>query len=181
MRKTMVRFFTIADYEDEELWLRKQHQEGWKLVKLTAPCFYTFESCEPQDVIYRLDYKNAGQTDDYMQMLADFGWEYFEHCFGWLYFRKPAAEAPSAEEGELFSDNSSRVEMVSHIVKTRLLPLAIIFLGCVIPNLLNALNGRMGGFSTFFGILFGIMFVVYVYMIAHCSIKLKGIRDKYQP
>ena len=180
MRKTYIRFFTIADYEDEEKWLRDQHLKGWKLVKLTAPCFYTFESCEPQDVIYRLDYKNNKQTEDYMQMLSDFGWEYFEKCFGWLYFRKPAAEAEAEEDGELFSDNSSRIEMVDHIIKTRLLPLAIIFLCCVIPNLFNAISERMGGFSIFFGILFGIMFVLYVYLIIHSSIKLKRIRDKYQ-
>ena len=51
MRKTFIRFFTIADYEDEEVWLRRQHQNGWKLVKLIVPCFYIFESCEPEDVI----------------------------------------------------------------------------------------------------------------------------------
>ena len=31
MRKTMLRFFTIADYEEEELWLREQHRSGWRL------------------------------------------------------------------------------------------------------------------------------------------------------
>ena len=34
MRKTLVHFFTIADYEEEEVWLRKQHNSGWKLVKI---------------------------------------------------------------------------------------------------------------------------------------------------
>lgn len=29
-RKTLIRFFTIADYEDEEIWLRQQHNCGWK-------------------------------------------------------------------------------------------------------------------------------------------------------
>ena len=57
MRKKFIRFFTIADYKEEERWLREQHKQGWKLVRMTVPCFYTFESCEPQDVIYRLDYK----------------------------------------------------------------------------------------------------------------------------
>ncbi len=180
MRKTFIRFFTIADYEEEEIWLRNQHLGGWKLVKLTAPCFYTFESCEPQDVIYRLDYKNNAQTEDYMQMLADFGWEYFERCFGWLYFRKPAEEAASEGDGELFSDNASRLALADHVVKTRLLPLAVIFLCCVVPNLFNAVNDRMGGLSTFFGICFGIMFVVYVSMIVYCGIKLKRIRDRYR-
>ena len=32
-RKTLVRFFTIADYEEEEIWLREQHKNGWKLVR----------------------------------------------------------------------------------------------------------------------------------------------------
>ena len=179
MRKTLTRFFTIADYEDEEIWLRQQHNEGWKLVKMTVPCFYTFESCQPQDVIYRLDYKNSEQTEEYMQMLADFGWECFEQCAGWLYFRKPAEQGASGEDGELFSDNASRVELVSRIVKTRLLPIAGIFLCCVIPNLLNSIRGMMGGFSTFFGFFFGIMFGVYVYIIFYCGIKLKKIRDRY--
>ena len=68
MRKTLIHIFTIADYEEEEMWLREQHRSGWKIVKMTPPCFYTFESCEPEDVIYRLDYKNSGQTYDYMRM-----------------------------------------------------------------------------------------------------------------
>lgn len=180
MRKTFIRFFSIADYEEEEIWLRKQHQNGWKLDKMVTPCFYVFESCEPQDVIYRLDYKNARQTEEYMQMAEDFGWEYFEQCFGWLYFRKPADTVEAEGEDELFSDNASRVEMVSHIVKTRLVPIAVIFLCCVVPNLLNAINGRMSTFSGFFGVLFGILFVIYVYLIVYCGVKLKKIREKYQ-
>ncbi|MBQ1690677.1 MAG: DUF2812 domain-containing protein, partial [Firmicutes bacterium] len=76
MLKTFIRFFTIADYEDEELWLRYKHREGWKLVSMTPPCFYHFESCEPEDVIYRMDFKNNTQTPEYMQMISDFGWEY---------------------------------------------------------------------------------------------------------
>ena len=183
MSKLWIRVFTIADYEEEEIWLRKQHQQGWKLTKMIPPCFYLFEACEPQDVIYRLDYKNAAQTEDYMQMLRDFGWEYFAQCLGWLYFRKPAEAVESEQDGELFSDNASRVEMVSHVVKTRLVPLAVIFLCCVIPNFIRAVSGEYlypGGFGTFFGILCGILFAVYVVLIVYCGTKLKRIRDKYQ-
>ena len=39
-KKTVIRFFTIADYEDEEIWLHNQHMSGWKLVKMIPPCFY---------------------------------------------------------------------------------------------------------------------------------------------
>ena len=180
MRKTMIRFFTIADYEEEELWLREQHKSGWKLSRMTPPCFYTFEACPPEDVIYRLDFKNAGQNEDYTQLASDFGWEACGQCMGWLYFRRPALDAREPSEEELFSDGASKVDMVRQIVRTRFVPLAIIFLFAVIPNLLNAVRGSLGSLSGFFGWFFGIMFVVYVYLILHCGRKLREIRDRYQ-
>ncbi len=180
MRKTEIHFFTIADFEEEEIWLRNHHKNGWKIVRMIPPCIYIFESCEPEDTIYRLDFKNTEQTPEYMQMTEDFGWEYIAQCAGWLYFRKPAEAAGSANEGELFSDNESRVDMVSKVIKTRLLPLAIIFICCVIPNLMNAMSDRLGAASTVFAVLFGIMFVIYVYLIVYCGIKLKKIRARYQ-
>ena len=41
MRKTRIRFFTIADFVEEEKWLRDQHRNGWKILKMTFPCFYS--------------------------------------------------------------------------------------------------------------------------------------------
>ena len=54
-RQTKIRFFTIADYNEEQTWLEEQHENGWKLVKVTAPCFFTFEECVPEEVSYRLE------------------------------------------------------------------------------------------------------------------------------
>lgn len=180
MTKLWVRFFNLADYEEEEQWLRKQHNDGWKLVKLIPPCFYTFESCTPEDVIYRIDYRNSRQTEEYMQMVKDFGWEFFTQCVGWLYFRKPAADVDTEAEGELFSDGESRVEMVQQIARTRLIPLTIIFFCCIIPNLVNAINGVMGTLSYVFIDIFGVMFIIYVYMIIYNGIKLTKIRNRYR-
>ncbi len=180
MHKIFIRFYTIADYEDEELWLRKQHQNGWKLVRLTPPCFYVFESCRPEDVVYRLDYKNSGKDPVYTQLAEDFGWEYIDKCFGWLYFRKAADTALAEGEDELFSDNASRVEMVSRIVRTRLIPLAIIFLCCVMPNFFKYMNGSYSAWDSFFAGFFSVMFVIYIYLIVHCGLKLKAIRNKYE-
>ena len=118
-RKTLIRFFTISDYEEEEIWLRSQHQNGWKLVKMIVPCFFIFESCTPEDVVYRLDYKNNTENSDYFQIFRDYGWEYVTHCTGWLYFRKPVSETDMEQDTEIFSDDSSRIDMVNHIVKTR--------------------------------------------------------------
>lgn len=73
-RKTAVRFFTIADYEEEEVWLHNQHKNGWKLLRMIPPCFYIFEKCTPEDMAYRLDYKNNAETSNYFQIFRDYGW-----------------------------------------------------------------------------------------------------------
>lgn len=181
MNKKETRFFTIADYEEEEQWLREQHRSGWKLVAMTPPCFYTFESCEPEDVIYRLDFKDPEENEGYMDMLKDFGWEYVGKCIGWLYFRKAAADVESQEEGELFSDNLSKVELVSQVIRFRMLPLCLIFFCCIIPNLLRFFHGEMQGpFNLFFGIFFAVMCVIYVFLITYCGTKLSRIRERYE-
>lgn len=180
MRKTFVRFFTVADFEEEEQWLRKQSKQGWKLVKMIPPCFFVFEECKPQDVIYRLDYKNNTQTENYMQMLSDFSWEYCGKCLGWLYFRKPSAKAKTAADAELFSDDASRADRVTQIVRTRLFPLTIIFLCCVLPNLTRAIGGEyVGSFGTVLACVSGVLFVLYMFLIVYCGVKLKRLKDRY--
>ena len=97
-RKTVIRFFTIADYEEEEVWLHDQHKNGWKLLKMIPPCFYIFEKCVPDDVVYRLDYKNNTENDGNFQIFVDYGWEYIGRFVGWLYFRKPLSETESGQD-----------------------------------------------------------------------------------
>jgi hypothetical protein len=173
--KLMIRFFTISDYEEEERWLRSQHQNGWKFVKMVPPCFYTFEQCSPEDVIYRLDFKNKGVTDDYMQMYADFGWEYTGHCMNWLYFRKPASQVDGEKEGELFSENASKVDMISHVLKTRMLPILVLFL-CLLPNSMRALNETS---SVGYFIFCLILLALYLFLLFHCGLKLLMLKRKY--
>ena len=91
-KKSEVRFFTIADWEKEEEYLRKRHREGWKFVRLSFPVYH-FEKCEPEDVVYQLDYNEDGvaHKEEYVQMFADCGWEYLQDFAGYSYFRKPVA------------------------------------------------------------------------------------------
>lgn len=35
-------FFTIPEYEKEQSWLRKQHNEGWELTRVTLLGIYYF-------------------------------------------------------------------------------------------------------------------------------------------
>lgn len=171
--KLRIRFYTIADFNEEEFWLREEHKKGWKLTKMVPPCFYHFEKCVPEDVIYRLDYKNSTESDDYMQLIHDYGWEYLGKCFGWLYFRKSASDVTNENDGEIFSDNASRSNMIQHILKTRMLPILIIFLCCVIPNALRAADGGVGAaFTIFWGILLGL----YIFLLLHCGLKLRALK-----
>lgn len=174
-RKLKIRFYTIADFSEEEIWLREQHKAGWKLVRMTPPCFYQFEKCEPEDVIYRLDYKNNAENEDYMRMMQDYGWEYFGRCMGWLYFRKSESEVSDENDGEIFSDNASRIEMLSNIIKTRMLPLAAIFLCCVVPNASRAIER---GTDVLFTLFWAIMLLIYIYLMIHCAFKLRKLKKE---
>ena len=175
-KKTWIRFFSIADYEEEELWLRSQHQRGWKLHRMIIPCFYIFERCTPEDVVYRLDYKNATEDGEYMQIFRDYGWEYCGQCSGWLYFRKSVSEMGSEQEGEIFSDEASKVDMIDHIVKTRMLPLLIIFFACVIPQFFMALDRGVSGWLIFWVM----MLALYLYLFIHCGGKLRRLKEKFK-
>ena len=90
--KKEFRWFNIMEYEKEENYLSKRHQEGWKFKRVTFPGVYTFERCEPEKVIYQLDYNKEGikHQMEYVRMFEDCGWEYLTEFDGYNYFRKPA-------------------------------------------------------------------------------------------
>ena len=48
--KKEFRWFNIMEYEKEENYLSKRHQEGWKFKRVTFPGVYTFERCESEKV-----------------------------------------------------------------------------------------------------------------------------------
>ena len=70
--------------------------------------------------------------------------------------------------------------MAGRIVRTRLLPLLLIFLCCRLPNLINAIEGKMSAAGGILGAILGILTALYVYLIVHCGLKLKAIRDRYR-
>lgn len=180
MSKVKIHVFSIADYEEEEIWLRKQHQQGLRFVKTVPPCFYIFEECTPEDVVYRLDYQNCSARSDYKQIFEDYGWEYTGNCAGWLYFRKPASEIRQENDGEIFSDDQSKVDMIQLVLKTRMIPLLAVFFCLLIPNCVRASTGSLGNVDIFLTVFFSAMIVLYLYLIIHCGRKLMKLREKYK-
>ena len=65
--KKEFKFFTIFKYEEEQEYLRDMHKHGWKLVKISGIGTYHFAECEPEDVVYQLDY-NLEKNNEYFQM-----------------------------------------------------------------------------------------------------------------
>ena len=98
--KKQYKYFTIFDYEKEQVYLQNMHKEGWKFVKVSGFGTYHFVECTPENVVYQLDYNQEGLANkaEYVQMFNDCGWEYIQDYAGYSYFRKPAADMNGAEE-----------------------------------------------------------------------------------
>lgn len=133
--KTEFKYFTIPEWKKEQDYLRQQHKNGWKFSRVSFIGLYHFEKCEPEDVVYQLDYNPEGiaHKEEYVQMFRDCGWEYMQDFFGYSYFRKPALEMNGDEE--IFCDDASRVDMMKRVFKGRMLPLLCIFFLIILPNI----------------------------------------------
>lgn len=173
--KKLHKYFTISDFEKEEDFLREQHRQGYELTSFTGLSCYRFKQCEPKDVVYRLDYCGADVSDKeaYIQMFQDYGWEYLFDRFGWSYFRKEVTEG---EDVEIFSDNQSRLNLVEKVFKTRMLPILIMFLCCLVPQVPNVLFRFELGLKIFWFVLFGL----YIYLVIHCGLGLLRLKRKYE-
>lgn len=157
--KKEFRWFFITEYEKEAEYLRQCHKEGWKFKNVIFPGIYTFEKCEPQDVIYQLDYNPDGvrNQSEYVQMFEDCGWEYLKEFMGYTYFRKPADQM--AKEENIFCDDQSRLEMMSRIFQGRMIPLIGIF-AILLYNLYRNISDP--AWTIIFGVLTGLYIVVFL-------------------
>lgn len=163
--KTEFKYFTIPEWKKEQDYLRQQHKNGWKFSRVSFIGLYHFEKCEPEDVVYQLDYNPEGiaHKDEYVQMFRDCGWEYMQDFFGYSYFRKPALEMNGDEE--IFCDDASRVDMMKRVFKGRMLPLLCIFFLIILPNIYmqSHMDTAVGHMLTG---LFCILLVLYLMLFA---------------
>lgn len=164
-KKTELRIFTIADWEKEEQYLQKRHREGWKFVKVNLPGFYRFEKCKPEDVVYQLDYNQEGleHKEQYRQMFKDCGWEYIQDFGGYSYFRKPVSAMQGKEE--IFCDDQSRLDMMRRMFTGRYLPILIILMLLILPNLFEQFQSSDPD-APVLSIVFMILLVVYTWVVA---------------
>ncbi|NLY45989.1 MAG: DUF2812 domain-containing protein [Tissierella sp.] len=183
MNRTIREFklFLITDYEKEEEYLTRMSKKGYRLKKVTFPGFYTFEVVEPEDIVYRLSFKNPMESDfkNYIVLFQDSGWEYIFEYMGWSYFRKNESE----ENTEIFSNHESRVEEVNKVFKSRFLPILIIFTFSIFPSAMDVFSGSFphkGYHITNFASIFIIfVYILYIFLITYCGYGLYKLRRKY--
>lgn len=178
--KRKFHFFTLTDYEKEEIYLRKMHNEGWKLHHVTLPGLYHFTECTPEDVVYRLDFNPDSNKDKdaYIQLFSDYGWEYLQDMNDYSYFRKPCIEGDMNDE--IFSDDKSRLDMLGRIFHHRMLPILVIFMLIYCPQFLRLLSGSAS--DSAYPYLVGFMtpiFICYLILFIHMGIGFRQLRKKY--
>lgn len=173
--KKEYKYFSIFNHEDEQAYLARMHRCGWKFVRVTGIGMYHFEQCEPNDVVYQLDYNQEGLShkEEYVQMFNDCGWEYIQDYAGYCYFRKSAAEMNGDEE--IFCDDSSRLAMMERVFKGRILPLVLLLTLCLLPQfILNLFIYENYGLAVFFGMIIGIYLGAFTFF----GIKYAKFKDK---
>ena len=126
--------------------------------------------------------ENGSKNPEYCQMFADNGWDFLWSVNGFSIFRKPLVANTNDNSNEIFSDNSSRLQMLQKIQQRRLLPLVTIFLCAVVPNFIKGINGDFGSsiFDNIFTVFFGLMFVLYTYVFIKSLSKIKKLKEKLQ-
>lgn len=201
-RKVIFRYFTIVDFEEEEIFLRKQHQQGYRLAKFVLPGFYYFEPCKPEDMIYQLDFSDISISEkpDYLQIFRDYGWEYLFDFSGWSYFRKPA-NSTSGMEGNntIFSDMESKLLLLEKVHHRRLLPIVLTLFFAIICQIISitglllewkssgmgfswwTITGTHGNAFTFLFFITFFSFAIFseLWLLLHCWRGFKKLKKKY--
>ena len=176
--KKQWKYFSIMDYEKEEEYLRDMHKNGWKFTHVSGLGTYHFETCEPEDVIYQLDYNQEGLShkDEYVQLFSDCGWQYLQDYAGYSYFRKPAKEMKNGKE-EIFCDDHSRLQMMERVFKGRLLPLLILFFCILVPQfILNVFVYH----NYIVASLFSVILLTYIVVFAVFGIKYHSYKKNIE-
>ncbi len=174
--KKEFKYFSIFNHEKEQEYLRSMHKSGWKFVKVTGLGTYRFEECEPEDVVYQLDYNQEGleHRSEYLQMFADCGWEYIQDYVGYSYFRKPVSEMKGGEE-EIFCDDESRMQMMERVYKGRMIPLFVLFSAVVLPQFVLSMTVYD---STVLSVMYGVIMVLYGLVFTLFASKYYSYRNK---
>lgn len=162
--KVQFRMFTIFDLDKVEDYLHKMHLKGWKF-KSNRFCFFYFEPCRPDDVMYRVwntSYLRKNEME--LQSIKDRGWKYVENC-SYTVFRKAACDVDSNDQS--FMDN--RLQWAD--VKSRLRTSTVSISGGLVIC--------MSLFRESLSQSFFLIFALYALMISYLIYSFYRLKKKY--
>ncbi len=157
--KTVFKAIFAWEDEKEEKWLEQMAAEGWKLISV-APYVYEFQRCEPEKVVFRLDYKNTLDKDyqEYLSIFKDAGWEMFATFANWHYFKiKPENE----KIPEIYNSGKAKAQKYRRLL-LGMIPFLPIYIVLLNPAF-HFSEESTGGF--FYGLLGGIKVVMSLLML----------------
>lgn len=107
--KTSLKVFKVfVDIDKEEVYLNEMANKGYFLKKYSAFGFYHFFKDQPQDLYYRVDYRQfrkRSDFEDYKALFEDAGWQ---HVYGTRYSLNQYFLPKSADAGkDIFSTKES--------------------------------------------------------------------------
>lgn len=115
-KRTEIKTFMIWNLDKEEKWLNQMESEGWHLIDIYNKDTYKFEECEPGKYVIRLELLeksiNKPESEKYIDFIEDTGATYISNRGNIVYFTGLAEK-----KFELFSDNTSRINYYSRLIK----------------------------------------------------------------
>lgn len=105
----MRKYKSFMDFTKEEKWLNEMARDGWRFVSRSAFGGYRFETAEPKEQNYRIDYrsfKSMADYEEYLQLFADSGWIHAagSRSSGLQYF----VQTEPQQGADIFSDTAGK-------------------------------------------------------------------------
>lgn len=178
--KHVFKIFTPDNYEKEEKFLREMSLRGWHFVSFSV-FLYKFEKGLPESYSYKLDFRKdiKDDKDNYITTYEDCGWvNIFEFPIfkgAWEYFRK---ESVQGTEEDLFTDNESKIELLTRIRRFYLY-VAIFFFSINLVNFVNVFNYITRGYfpMLIFMVIYGILIGLYTKTFVRISMKIDRLKE----
>jgi hypothetical protein len=171
MGKTIHKFkwFWAWQDEKEEAWLRTMSQQGFHLVSVKPFGSYSFKLGDKTDYVYRLDYQtNRKDTQNYLKLFQDAGWEHISEMSGWQYFRK---QVEAGESPEIYTDVESKITKYK-----RLLGYLLIFLPIYTIVFVNAFRSYPYSWWGIIRIIIFVILLLWAYIIISLSLRIRQLK-----
>lgn len=115
------RFWTIAEYEQEEQWLNEMARDGWALTAVGF-CRFIFRRTRPGEFIYKLDMVERTTQDEvkesYFNFLTECGIRIVGEYKDWIYLQKRAADGPFDMKNDTYAKLRKVNKIYSFAIRT---------------------------------------------------------------